>query len=108
MERGRESGALSERVIGCVIRVHRSLGPGFREKVYQRALVVEFANAGLTVELEASGLPLGLLINFSLERTDIRRLAAKRPPSEHEPPPLLPNSSPPHRRQRQEISLPRG
>ncbi len=38
---------LSERIIGCCIRVHRELGPGFLEKVYEEALAIEFTKTGL-------------------------------------------------------------
>ncbi len=41
---------LSERIIGCGIRVHRVLGPGFLEKVYEEAFAVELAKAGLSFE----------------------------------------------------------
>ena len=34
---------LTERIIGCAIEVHRSLGPGLLEKVYRKGLCVEFA-----------------------------------------------------------------
>ena len=33
---------LTERIIGCAIEVHRSLGPGLLEKVYHKGLCVEF------------------------------------------------------------------
>jgi GxxExxY protein len=41
---------LSERIIGCCIEVHRELGPGFLEKVYEEAVAIEFVRAGLNVE----------------------------------------------------------
>jgi len=32
---------LSDRIIGCAITVHKELGAGYLEKVYERALCVE-------------------------------------------------------------------
>lgn len=32
---------------GCAMKVHRYLGSGFQEVIYQRALAIEFQNAGL-------------------------------------------------------------
>ena len=40
----------SARVIGCAIEVHKSLGPGLLEKIYEQALVYELEQAGLLVE----------------------------------------------------------
>jgi GxxExxY protein len=39
--------SLSDRIIGACIEVHRTLGPGFQEIIYQRALEIELASAGL-------------------------------------------------------------
>ena len=39
--------ALSERVIGAVFEVQNTLGAGFLEKVYERALLKEFALQGI-------------------------------------------------------------
>ena len=109
-------------VNGAVFEVNRVLGPGFLEKVYENALMVELAKRGLsarcqvpikvsykgnlageyigdiivenkvlielkTVEqldraheaqilnyLKATGLTVGLLINFKQEKADIKRL----------------------------------
>ena len=41
---------VTERIIGCAIKVSNTLGVGFLEKVYENALVVELARAGLQVE----------------------------------------------------------
>lgn len=40
----------SEQIIGCCIRVHKELGPGFLEKIYEEALAIELAKAGLAFE----------------------------------------------------------
>jgi GxxExxY protein len=38
---------LTENVIGCAYRVHKELGPGFLEKVYENAMRIELEEAGL-------------------------------------------------------------
>lgn len=43
---------LTEQIIGCAMRVHGVLGPGFLESVYQNALAHELRKAGLRVECE--------------------------------------------------------
>lgn len=40
------------RVIGCMIEVHKELGPGFLESVYHRALELELAHQGIAFESE--------------------------------------------------------
>ena len=34
---------LTEKIIGCAIEVHRALGPGLLESLYQECLVIELA-----------------------------------------------------------------
>ncbi len=36
---------LTEKIIGLAIKVHKALGPGFVEKVYEKALIYEFKKA---------------------------------------------------------------
>ncbi|MDD2710689.1 MAG: GxxExxY protein [Verrucomicrobiae bacterium] len=45
-------GELTGKIIGCAMKVHRVLGPGFLESVYQKALAVELAKVGLKIETE--------------------------------------------------------
>jgi GxxExxY protein len=43
---------LTSRIIGCAIEVHRTLGPGFEEVFYQRALNRELEAAGIDAARE--------------------------------------------------------
>ena len=52
-----ETNALTERVIACAIEVHRELGPGWLEAVYERALCIEFSVAGIEFKRQI-GIPL--------------------------------------------------
>jgi GxxExxY protein len=47
-----EDQELTEKIIGCAMKVHSTLGPGFLESVYQKALAHELSKAGLKVESE--------------------------------------------------------
>jgi len=42
-----ELNRLTERIIGCAIEVHRHLGPGLLENVYEQAVCVEFDLQGI-------------------------------------------------------------
>ena len=44
--------SLTHRIIWCVIRVHQTLGAGFLESIYRRALVVELRQHNLSVDVE--------------------------------------------------------
>ncbi|NLJ47217.1 MAG: GxxExxY protein [Treponema sp.] len=46
MEKGKEAD-LTERIIACAIAVHRELGPGLLESIYEEALTIELATSGL-------------------------------------------------------------
>lgn len=38
---------ITERIIGCGMKVHNVLGNGFQEVIYQRALAIEMGKQGL-------------------------------------------------------------
>lgn len=44
--------ALTHKIIGCAMEVHKALGNGFQEVIYQRALAIEFEYQGLSFERE--------------------------------------------------------
>ena len=43
---------ITEKIIGAAFEVHRELGYGFLERVYQRALQMELLRAGVSAEIE--------------------------------------------------------
>ena len=43
---------LTGKIIGCAMHVHRVLGSGFQEVIYQRALAIEMYESGLFFERE--------------------------------------------------------
>jgi GxxExxY protein len=45
---------LIHRTIGCCIEVHRQLGPGLLEQIYQRAVELELSAAGIPFERQKS------------------------------------------------------
>jgi len=47
-----EHDALTQKIIGCCYTVHTSLGPGFIEKIYSKALQQQLRTQGLTFESE--------------------------------------------------------
>lgn len=38
---------LTHKIIGCAMQVHNTLGSGFQEVIYQRALAIEFSFQGI-------------------------------------------------------------
>jgi len=41
---------LTQTIIGCAYKAHNTLGPGFREKIYENALRIELEKAGVRVK----------------------------------------------------------
>ena len=47
-----EINALTHKIIGCAMQVHRVLGNGFQEVIYQRSLAIEMRYVGMEFERE--------------------------------------------------------
>jgi GxxExxY protein len=55
-----EADPFSRRVIGCAIEVHRTLGPGLLESVYEACLCIELEQQGLAFQRQP---PLPVIYN---------------------------------------------
>ena len=115
---------LTRKIIGIAMKIHREIGPGFQERVYHKAMILDLEKENLTADsekkfdilyqnkhvgtfildlvvegkivvelkaisgeilklfysqiisyLKASGLEIGLLINFCNDSLDIKRFA---------------------------------
>jgi len=60
---------ITEKIIGCAMQVHRTLGNGFQEVIYQRALEIEMSHQGLSFEREKE-----MEIFYREERIGTRRV----------------------------------
>ena len=47
---GLEHEDLTDKIIGCAIEVHKRLGPGFLESIYENALILELEKHNLHVQ----------------------------------------------------------
>src|SRR5262245_42225328 len=61
---------ITEKIIGAAMKVHRYLGNGFQEVIYQRCLVVEFERAGLSFQREREQTIFYEGINVGTRRVD--------------------------------------
>ena len=43
---------ITHKIIGCAMKVHSTLGNGFQEVIYQRALAIEMEKQGLDFQRE--------------------------------------------------------
>ena len=43
---------ITSKIIGCAMRVHSTIGNGFQEVIYQRAMAIEFEDDGLGYQRE--------------------------------------------------------
>jgi GxxExxY protein len=64
--RGHQFEELSNQLIGAAIQVHKELGPGFLESIYEQALKVELSESGLRfdsqkeIKVQYSGVEVGV------------------------------------------------
>jgi len=49
-ETGLEFEELTDKIISCAIEVHKKLGPGFIESIYENAFIIELQKKGLPFE----------------------------------------------------------
>ncbi len=47
-----ETNKITEKIIGCAIKVHKTLGPGLLESAYKECLFYEMKKSGLNLEKE--------------------------------------------------------
>lgn len=60
---------ITHKIIGCAMQVHRTLGNGFQEVIYQRALAIEMSLEGLSFQRE-----LEMPIFYRSEQIGTRRV----------------------------------
>lgn len=72
-----EYNVLSSRIIAAAIEVHRELGPGLLESIYEQCLVQELRDRGLkvdqqiTVPVHYKGRPLGQTMRLDMRVEDL-------------------------------------
>jgi GxxExxY protein len=60
---------LTHKIIGCAMEVHRVMGPGFQEYIYQRALAIEMKAARIKFDEEFE-----LSIHYKGSKIGLRRV----------------------------------
>ncbi|MDB9412539.1 GxxExxY protein [Microcystis aeruginosa] len=61
---------ITYKIIGCCMKIHRTLGNGFQEVIYQRCLDIELGKTGLTFEREKEQLIFYEGIQVGTRRAD--------------------------------------
>jgi len=75
---------LTGKIIGCAMKVHRTLGNGFMEAIYQKCLAIEFERQGIKfsreieTEIYYEGINVGVRkMDFLVEKIIMAELKAK-------------------------------
>ncbi|KPK71917.1 hypothetical protein AMJ87_06210 [candidate division WOR_3 bacterium SM23_60] len=81
MKEEEEINRLTEKIIGFAIKVHKVLGPGFVEKIFERALIYEFEKAAIDfqnqfqVKIKYEEMKIGIQrVDFIIEDTVLLEL----------------------------------
>ena len=65
---------ITEKIIGCAFEVINELGTGFLESVYVKALAIAPEHQAQIINyLKATGIEVGLLINFGNPKLEYKR-----------------------------------
>lgn len=77
-------GDITHKIIGCAMKVHNTLGNGFQEVIYQRALAIEMDKKGLSfsremeMEIYYEGIHIGTRrVDFFVENIIMLELKAR-------------------------------
>jgi GxxExxY protein len=62
---------LAKQIIGAAIEVHRELGPGFIEFIYEQAMLYELSTAGIVVEKQKKILVPYKRVQLAGQRLDL-------------------------------------
>ena len=62
---------LTSRVIGAAITVHKALGPGFIESIYEKAVCIELAHQGLSFERQVGVAVFFREVELGFHRLDL-------------------------------------
>ncbi|HEX3048343.1 MAG TPA: GxxExxY protein [Bacillota bacterium] len=61
---------ITGKIIGCAMEVHKKMGCGFQELIYQRCLAVEFQHQGLFYEMEKDQVIYYKEVEVGIRRVD--------------------------------------
>ena len=85
MSGGLKHQALTEQIIGAAIDVHRRLGPGFLESIYEKAMLIALGKHGLSADsqqefiVEYAGVEVGKhILDLLVEDTVVVEIKAMR------------------------------